>query len=173
MRKNLLSLVVIFSIITGGKAIAQTSSTATATASVKVVTPITLTKTVDLNFGIVVPSGTPGTMTLTPLGVRTPNGGVSVLSATGMVTPALFAISGEDGYAFGITLPGTQVALTNGGGQTMYVSDFTSFPPVATGGTLNGGVHTLTVGGILHVNANQASGTYTTQTPFSVTVNYN
>ncbi|WP_212005279.1 DUF4402 domain-containing protein [Chitinophaga sp. HK235] len=173
MKKNLLSLVVIFSIITGGKAVAQTSATATANATAGVVTPITLTKTVDLNFGILVPSGTPGTLTLTPMGIRTHAGGVSVLSATGMVTPALFAVSGESGYAFGITLPGTDVILTNGGGQTMHVSDFVSFPSVATGGTLVGGVHTLTVGGMLHVDANQAAGIYTSQTPFSVTVNYN
>jgi hypothetical protein len=54
----------------------------------------------------------------------------------------------------------------------MTVDTWTSTPS-STGTLSSGGTQTLTVGGTLHVAGSQVSGTYTSATPFSVTVNYN
>jgi hypothetical protein len=54
----------------------------------------------------------------------------------------------------------------------MNVTAFTSIPAV-TGALDANGTQTLTVGATLEVNPAQAAGTYTSATPFSVTVNYN
>ncbi len=53
----------------------------------------------------------------------------------------------------------------------MTVDTFTSTPSGT--GSLAGGSQTLSVGATLHVAAAQAAGTYTSATPFTVTVNYN
>ena len=45
-------------------------ATATASASATIVTPISITKTVDLNFGNVGASGVAGTVVISPAGVR-------------------------------------------------------------------------------------------------------
>src|SRR5258707_1112247 len=56
---------------------AQSTSTATATATI--VTPISITKTVDMNFGnVAVQVGTGGTVLMPPAGVRSVTGGVTL-----------------------------------------------------------------------------------------------
>ena len=56
----------------------------------------------------------------------------------------------------------------------MAVGTFTSTPTVAAGGTLDAlGAQNIYVGATLTVGANQAPGTYTNATAFTVTVNYN
>ncbi|RBL91204.1 DUF4402 domain-containing protein [Chitinophaga flava] len=173
--KKVLSLVVIVSAIFAGKAGAQTTATATADAHATVITPITITKTMDLNFGILAPSAVPGTLTVSPAGMRSVTGGVSLLSTTGTVSPALFAVQGEDGFSYAITLPLIPVVLNNSThiGSFMLASNFTSNPTVVTGGLLTGGNQALNVGARLNVGANQTPGVYNSLLPFPVTVNYN
>ncbi|MBC9929173.1 DUF4402 domain-containing protein [Chitinophaga qingshengii] len=173
--KKVLSLIVIASAIFAGKAVAQTSATATANAFATVITPITLTKTLDLNFGILAASATPGTLKITPAGVRSTTGGVSTLPTTGTVTPALFSVAGEDGYSYAITLPLIPVVLNNTThvGAFMLATNFASSPSVITGGLLTGGTQALNVGATLYVGANQTPGQYNSLLPFPVTVNYN
>ncbi|NML38760.1 DUF4402 domain-containing protein [Chitinophaga sp. G-6-1-13] len=173
--KKVLSLMVIISAIFAGKAVAQTSATATANASATVITPIAIVKTLDLNFGILASSPIPGTLKLSPAGVRTTTGGVSTLSTTGTVTPAIFSVTGESGFTYAITLPLIPVVLnhTTLPGAFMLAAAFTSSPSVITGGVLTGGSQALNVGATLFVGPNQPSGLYTTNIPFPVTVNYN
>ena len=82
---------------------------------------------------------------------------------------ASFAVAGSGSYTYAITLP-TSVVIANGV-NVMTVDTFTSSP--ATTGTLTAGAQTLTVGATLNLIASQVAGTYTSATPFSVTVNYN
>lgn len=173
--KKVLSLMVIVSAIFGGKAVAQTSATATANASATVITPITLTKTLDMNFGVLASSPIPGTLVLSPAGVRTPTGGVSTLPTVGTVTPAVFQVDGQSGFTYAITLPIVPVQLDNTTtpGALMLATNFTSSPDVITGGILTGGTQALNIGATLLVGPNQASGLYTSTIPFPVTVNYN
>ena len=156
---------------------ASTSSfaqaTATASASATIITPITITKTVDMNFGnVAVSASTAGTAILAPGGTRTTGGagGVTLPSTTGTVAAATFTVAGQASYTYAITLPST--ATISSGSNTMTVNAFTSSPSAT--GTLSGsGSQTLTVGATLNVAAGQASGSYTNSTGVPVTVNYN
>jgi len=150
-------------------AFAQASATASASATI--ITPISISKTADLNFGNVAVSATvAGTAVITPAGVRSATLGVTLPATSGTVSAASFTVTGAAGYSYVITLPSSALTITNGS-NTMTVTTFVSSP--ATNGTLTGGTQTLTVGATLNVDAGQAAGLYTSETPFSVTVNYN
>lgn len=169
MKMKRLRLTALLAIL-GAGAMAQETATATATATI--VTPISITKTVDMNFGnVAVQSTTGGTVVLSPEGNRTTTGAVTLPVVAGTVTAAAFLVEGQGNYTYAITLPSTDLELSDGAGHTMIVKSFTSAP---TGtGELNAGSQVLTVGATLHVAAAQAAGTYVSGTPFNVTVNYN
>jgi hypothetical protein len=147
---------------------AQVSADATATATI--VSPITITKTVDMDFGNVAVSSVAGTVILTPAGTRSTTGGVTLPATTGTVTAAAFNVTGTPAYTYSIAITGSPLTVTSGA-NTMTVTAFTSTP--ASPGTLVAGDNALTVGATLNVGANQASGTYVSGLPFTVTVNYN
>jgi hypothetical protein len=147
---------------------AQVSDVATATATI--VAPITITKTVDMNFGNVASSAALGTVVLTPAGGRSATGGVTLPATAGTVSAASFTVGGQTGFTYAITLPAAATTITSGA-NTMTVNTWTSNPSGT--GTLTGGTSTLTVGATLNVGANQPAGTYVSGTPFTVTVNYN
>jgi len=152
---------------------AKAQETASATATATIVTPIAITKTVDMNFGIIsVQSTTGGTVVLSPAGVRTPSGGVTLPAGGGTSTAAAsFTVTGVAGYSYNVTLPSSALTITSGS-NTMTVTDFTS-NPAGNAGLLTGGTQTLKVGATLNVTAAQPAGTYVSGTPFNVTVNYN
>jgi len=159
-------------LLTGSATGVLAQVTATATATATIVTPISITKTVDMNFGnVAVQASTGGTVVLVPAGTRTATGGVTLPAVAGTVTAAAFTVSGQGNYTYSITLPSTDLTITSGS-NTMAVNVFTSSPsPI---GTLSaGGTQTLTVGATLNVAAAQPAGTYISGTPFNVTVNYN
>jgi hypothetical protein len=90
---------------------------------------------------------------------------------TGNPAAAAFAVTGEAGMTYAITLPADgAVSITDGASHTMVVNGFVSNP--GTTGTLSGaGTDTLKVGATLVVGNNQVPGTYTGS--FGVTVAYN
>lgn len=150
---------------------AAAQATASATATAIIVAPITLTKTVDMNFGNVAVIGS-GTVVLTPASTRTATGGVTLPVTAGTVAAASFDVGGEGVYTYAITLPSTDYTITRASGtETMTVNTFTSTP--SGSGILTAGSQTLTVGATLNVGAAQVAGTYTNATGFDVTVNYN
>lgn len=135
-----------------------------ATASAEIYTPIAITKTVDMNFGIIAGSSTAGTVVLGTDNNRTGAGGVTLLGGT--VTAAQFEVTGLD-RAFDFSTPGT-ITLSDGT-NTMDVTAITNDAPAA----ISGGLVTVSVGGTLNVNANQVAGTYQNTTDLEATVNYN
>lgn len=146
-------------------------ATATATATATIVTPISITKTVDMNFGnVAVQTAAGGTVIMTPGGVRSTTGGVTLPAVAGTVTAASFTVNGQGTYTYAITLPATATTLTNGA-NTMTADTWTSTPSAT--GALTAGTQTLNVGATLNVAAAQAAGIYVSGTPFSVIVNYN
>lgn len=152
---------------------ANAQASATASASANIVTPISITKNVDMNFGnIAVQAGTGGTAVLAPAGTRTNTLGVTLPNVNGTVTAADFTINGQASYTYAITLPTSVTIYDAGSAHNMVVNTFTSSPS-ATGTLSAGGSQTLTVGATLNVGAGQAAGAYTSSTPFTVTVNYN
>lgn len=149
---------------------AQVADVATVTATI--VTPITITKTVDMNFGNAAVNATPGTILLLPAGTRSATGGVSFLTGNpGTVTAAEFDITGLPAATYSISITNVPVTVTDGT-NNMTVDTFTRTP--AGAGTLTGGgTETVFVGATLNVPASQPAGVYASVTPFTVTVNYN
>ena len=155
----------------GVSANAQVTASASSTATI--VTPIGITKDVNMNFGNVAVSATAGSVVLTPAGTRSIEGGTTLPNVAGTVTAASFSVVGQANYTYIITLPTSDLTLTRTGfTETMVVNAFTSAPS-GTGALSGAGAQTLTVGATLNVSANQVAGVYTTVTPFDVTVNYN
>jgi hypothetical protein len=169
--KNIIKSIAIASVaVLGFSNSSFAQATATASCSANIITPITIVKTVDMNFGnVAVSATTAGTVVLAPAGTRSGTGGVTLPATTGTVAAASFTVSGQSGYTYAITLPST--CTISSGTNTMTVNSFTSTPSAT--GTLSSGTQTLTVGATLNVIAGQASGAYTNSTGVPVTVNYN
>lgn len=166
--KNIFS---VFILLIGFAVSSFGQSSATATATATIVTPISITKNVDMNFGNISATNA-GTVVLVPSGTRTNTGGVTLPATAGTVSAAEFNVTGSAGFTFGISLPQTDLVLTNAtGNQTMTVNTFTSAP--SSTGTLTGGATSLKVGATLNVKAGQAAGVYTNAAGFNVIVNYN
>lgn len=149
-------------------------SSAVANASATITTPISIEKVSgkDLDFGNIAAGNSVGMVILNPTGVRQVLGGASLSSTAGTVSVAEFLVKGEASYSFSITLPAAVTLLnSNNNSQTMTVDSFTSTPEAT--GTLYGGATTLKIGARLTVNANQDPGYYVSDSPFSITVNYN
>ena len=159
-------------LFSGVSVISSAQVTATATASSTIVTPIGIAQTKDMNFGnVAINSTTAGTVVLAPAGTRTSTGGVTLPATAGTVAAAEFNVTGANNYTFSITLPSTSHEIKSGS-NTMSVTGFTS-TPTPTGTLSATGSATVKVGATLNVSAGQAAGTYTSVTPFEVTVNYN
>ncbi|HNP21327.1 MAG TPA: DUF4402 domain-containing protein [Panacibacter sp.] len=170
MRKSISIIAAVLAITAiSSKTYAQETASATATATI--VTPISITKTVDMNFGnIAVQSSNGGTVVLGVNGSRSATGGVTLPAVTGTVTAASFTINGEGSYSYTITIPSANHTISDGT-HTMTVNAFVSNPSGT--GTLTSGTQTLNVGATLNIAASQAAGTYVSSVPFDVTVNYN
>jgi hypothetical protein len=153
----------------GAASFAQVSATATATATI--ITPIAITKTIDMNFGNVASGPTVvGTVILTPASTRTVTGSCTLPAVAGTVTAASFTVTGLGTSTFSITLPVGATTITSGS-DNMTVDTWISTPTPT--GVLAAGTATILVGATLHAGISQAAGTYVSAIPFSVTVNYN
>jgi len=167
--KKLIALFAAVVLVAGLTSTVNAQVTATATGSATVITPIAIANAGNMNFGNIAVSATAGTVVLTPAGVRSITGGVTLPAVTGTVSAAAFTVTGLGSSTYSITLP-TTYTITSGA-NNMTVTTFTSTPSGT--GTLSGGTQTVNVGATLNVAASQAAGTYTNGTGFPVTVNYN
>jgi len=165
--KNLFLIAII---VLGFSGVSFGQDTETALASATIITPISLTKVNNMNFGNVAVTSTAGTVILTPASSRTKSGGVTLPVVGGTVTAASFTVAGEGASTYAITLPTTDIIIKFGT-NTMTVNTFTSTPSAT--GALTAGTQTLSVGATLNVGISQAAGLYVSETPFDVTVNYN
>jgi hypothetical protein len=140
-------------------------ATATANASATIITPLSITKTLDLSFGnISVGALAGGTIALTAANARTATGTCS-FQLLPVSTVATFDITGAPGANLLVTLPAS--STISNGAVTMTIDNYAHDAPA----TIVGGALTFHVGGILNVNAAQAIGAYTGT--FDVTINYN
>jgi hypothetical protein len=163
-------LIVIAIALLGFSAASFAQVSASASTSATIITPIAITKSVDMNFGnVAVSPTTPGTVVLPTSGSRTKTGGVTLPVTSGTVAAAKFTVTGLAASTYSITLPGT-ITLTSGS-NTMTVGTFTSTPSAS--GVLTGGTQDILVGATLNVAAAQAAGSYTNASDLTVTVNYN
>lgn len=170
-------LLALFVVVLGFSAVSFALSPvdATATASATIITPNSIAKTIDLNFGNIVNSGG-GSVELKADNTRTPSGSVSLPAFTGTVSAAKFIVTGESGTTYTISMPAS-VELSNGANK-MTVGTFTKTATAGTLGTLTGtlGASTtqeIVLGATITVGATQATGVYTNATDLTLTVNYN
>ena len=158
-------LVLAASVFFAGSAFAQSSATANATASI--VNGLAITKTADLRFGNIIPSGSIGTVSVSTASARAGSGGATPTSGKAYGA-ASFDVNGTGSLTYAITLPGS-ISISDGATHTMTVDTFVSSPDGA--GTLNAGYQEIKVGGTIHVGINQVVGDYTGT--FDVSVAYN
>ncbi|HCV15589.1 MAG TPA: hypothetical protein DF637_04575 [Rikenellaceae bacterium] len=170
--KTTFKILAVLVAMVGFSASSYAQSSATATATGTILTPIAIANAANMNFGNVASSGTAGTVVLPPAAspTRTTTGGVSLPSPVGTISAATFTVTGNGSATYAITLPSTATTVTSGA-NTMTVDAFTSSPSGT--GTLTSGTQTLYVGATLNVGASQAAGEYVSGTAFTVTVNYN
>lgn len=171
MKKILFAAIV----LSGAAFNANAQAVATASATATIVSPISISKTTDLNFGnVAVSTAAGGIVTLDPSAAATRTasggGGVSLPAVTGPVAAALFAVTGQASFTYDITLPVSATVVN--GANSMTVDNFTSSLG-ATGALDGAGTQSFYVGADLTVAAAQAPGIYTTGTSFIVGVNYN
>lgn len=166
--KRTLFIIAIFSLLASTMGYAQTSASATFTATVTIVEPIGITTTSNMNFARI-EAGEGGRVILAPDNTRTAWGGVHLTHGeTG--TAASFEVVGNDGFTYDLSLPQGDLILRSGD-QEIVIRDFQS--DLIGSGTLTGGSQTVRVGATLEVNPNQTPGRYTSEGGFQVTVNYN
>ena len=83
--KHISKLIALAFVAVGFSTQVNAQATASASASATIVSPISITKTVDLNFGNVAASASAGTVVISPAGVRSTTGGVSLPATAGTV----------------------------------------------------------------------------------------
>ncbi len=135
----------------------------TANVTISITLPISISVGADLDFATIAPTGTAGTVTLTPASARS---SVNVVLVGGTPSAASFNVTGDSGANYSVTLPST--ADLTSGANTMTVDTFTDDTGPNT--KLSGGSDTFNVGATLNVAADQAPGSYSGT--YSVTVNY-
>lgn len=133
-----------------------------------VVTPLSLVKVDDLDFGTLVPSAASGIVTINAVsGAQSAAGGVSAYGSA-LAHRAYFVGAGTAGQPVVIVV-GPSPVLWDGSGNSMPVLALTLDGPVLRTIPADRVVH-IYVGGILSVNANQPPGDYAGT--FDMTVNY-
>ncbi|MEI8203654.1 MAG: DUF4402 domain-containing protein [Bacteroidota bacterium] len=156
----------------------KAQNTKTANAGVKILKPLTLTKTANLHFGtMTIPTGNV-VITLSTYNNRTANNPsrVTLLPQSPVATDAAYNVNGSPYATYAITLPVNDVITNGPGGASALVTNFVARPNSAEEngliGTLNGaGFDSFVVGARLNLVTLQAFGVYTGS--FIVTVNYN
>lgn len=138
----------------------------TAHASAEVIQALAATEGSALNFGRFSPENTGGEIRLSPDGVRSSTGSVTL--SGGLYNPASFYLTGQPDFSIVVNLPTAPVLLSNtANGKTMTVTNWESIPSVgSTIKILSSGVLTVNVGATLRVGnmvdnpVGQYSGTY-------------
>tara|TARA_B110001454_G_scaffold138436_1_gene128640 strand:- start:3067 stop:3555 length:489 start_codon:yes stop_codon:yes gene_type:complete len=137
------------------------AATASASAAANILSPITVTKTSDLDFGKIVAGASASTVTLTSAGALTCGSG---LTCSGTHNAAAFNVAGSTGEIVTVASDASVTLISGANSMTA------SLAPSAASLTLAGGAASFNVGGVLSVGASQAAGAYTGT--FNVTVNY-
>ncbi|GAB2197369.1 DUF4402 domain-containing protein [Sessilibacter sp. MAH4] len=131
---------------------------------------ITLTQVTGIDFGVILPFGRTGSLSVAPNGTNTRSNILQTVAGT----PAEWSVTGVPNAPFSITFPTSINISTADGENTMRVDNFnTNFRSGTVDQTaLDGsGERTVLVGARLVVNANQPAGIYSGQ--YQMTVAYN
>jgi hypothetical protein len=162
-------------LLTGFTTNINAQSTAYASTTAILVTPISIAKTVDMHFGTIAASAALGTVVLDYVDGRTTTGGASLPAGSTTQKTAVFTVTGEGTSGFSISIPAEPITLTGSVAGTMTVDNFLC--DAGASASLTGGTKVLKVKAILNVPANTVAGTYSNNlgnaNALFMTVNYN
>jgi spore coat protein U-like protein len=157
---------------------AARADSATAGTDAVIVRPLSFTFVENLDFGSILAGPTAGTVTISPLNIRTKTGGPTLFGTS--FRAAEFAGMGTPNQLVDVSLGANRITLTRvGGPQTMTVNAFViGSTPTAQITTRprrfriasSTGLFQFPMGARLNVRANQRAGVY--NGTFSVTLNY-
>jgi Mat/Ecp fimbriae major subunit len=163
MNKLLISAGALVALALGTPAFAAPSNQASANATVNIVSPLTLTKSTDLNFGTIVGPFAGEIVHVDATGARNCAG----LTCSGTVSAASFTLTGTANQAVVLTIP-SSVTLNGSVSGTLSV-DLSGDEPANP--TLNGtGNAGFSIGGKLTIPTGTVDGVYSNT--FTVTANY-
>lgn len=177
--KTKIFLVVIFAVfaVIPTQLFAQTSTTADA----RLFEPITLNKTAELHFGAMTSPTSDATCVLSTTGARTVGAAITLINSTSFpVSAATFSVSGALNATYAITISTATITVSDGAGHSMDIDNLLVKSANVVGdqaagynGKLGtgGGTDIFSIGGTLHVNANQTAAAYSAT--FDVSVAYN
>jgi len=174
MKKLSLITLAIFTLLVllAREASAQERAVATAQASASIIIPLTATEASQLNFGRFFPGDQGGTITISPTGSVITSS--TVVAGASSRNPGSFLVTGQVDATFSIGLPNGPATLTNGGSQTMTVSDWVSIPENGNAGVkMDAGGQTVLIGATLKMGSidENPKGIYTGT--YQVTFAYN
>ena len=163
MNKLLISAGALAALALSTPALAAPSNQASANATVNIVSPLTLTKNTDLNFGTIVGPFAGEVVHVDGTGARNCAG----LTCSGSPTAASFSLSGTASQAVALTIPNS-VTLNGSVSGTLNV-DLSGDKPANP--TLDGtGAASFAIGGKLTIPNGTVDGVYSNT--FNVTANY-
>jgi hypothetical protein len=182
MKKIKLTLSVIaLSAVCSTGVVAQASNSAAAPSGGTAITPITVSNTRDLNFGVFAVTATAGGSIIVAGDNSTAaqtTDQVTIATVGGDApTSARFDVVGDSNFTYTFTIAESTFAITGADASTtLAVTDLTSSlgdPNAGATGTLASGSQTVFVGGTLTIPAATTPQVYTVASAFNATVDYN
>jgi len=167
MKKLLVFAVVIlgFTAVSFGQQGSATLSTASASA--KIISPITLTLVNNMVFGAIATSPAGGTVILGLDNSRIASG--VTLGTNAGVQAAKFTVGGEGTAHYKVTLPADNSVTLISGASGAKPMNLTAFIDSPDAGTLTAGTQDFSVAATLNIPAAQVAGDYTATFPVTVT----
>ena len=147
-----------------GLAMAATA-TGTGDAKAKIVNPVEVTETQDLNFGTML--GKANTVTVSSSGTRTASDNSGLVTDSNKPTAGVFQVSGPNNQPITVSLPANTTVSSST--NSMTISGFNS-PQSGSQSLDNAGKLTINIGADLGVTEGQAAGDYAGS--YTITVTY-
>jgi len=174
MKKTFIIFIYILSgvLFTTGSIYSQVSINAHASA--EVIQALIASETAALNFGRFSPEAAGGEIRLSPEGIRSSTGSVSL--GGGLYNPAIFNVSGQPDFNLVVNLPANPILLTNStNGKTMQIYNWVSIPAISSSGIKiqSSGLLTLNVGATLKVGSMNDNPVGMYNGTYAVTFSYN
>jgi len=171
MKKILLSVIALVAFVMSSNAIDNAGNkTVSVQGKARIISPITLTNTQALDFGVIARGTGNSTIVVAPSATPSANvssGDATVLSSTPQ-TAAKFTVGGELTKTYNITIPTSAQTITDGT-NNLSITVFSCSSTLAN--NVIGALNEFYVGGTLTVPSTAVPASYTGT--FSVTVNYN
>jgi hypothetical protein len=166
--KNFTKLFAIAIVILGFSATSFAQSSISASSTATLVVPLSITKTTDMDFGVVASSAAAGTIVMSTAGAVSSTLGASVISGT--TTTAVFHVTGAGTESISVGYP-TSLALAGVPSGSLTLSSILA--DCGTSTNLVGGAKDIKFSAVLEIPANTVAGVYSNATGLLVTVNYN